>query len=54
MSDSVEEGQRCFDARRLRYDAIENGGYRSILFRKNRAQIQQHAAFVNSRNDWRL
>jgi hypothetical protein len=26
MSDSVDEGQRCFDARRLRYDAIESGG----------------------------
>ena len=36
---------------KLRHDAIEGGGHGGILFRKHRAQIEQHTAFVDARND---
>ena len=54
MSDSVEESQRCFDARTLRNDAVKSRGHGNILRRKNGSQIQHHAAFFDSRNDRRI
>jgi len=54
MSDSVERSHHRFDANRSRNDATKGGDDRSILFGKHGPQIEQHTAFLDSRNDRRL
>src|SRR5208282_6419117 len=54
MSDSVEASQYRFDAKTSGRDANESIRHSSILFRKNGAQIENHAAFFYPGNDRRL
>src|SRR5712671_8032037 len=51
---SVVRDEASFDLARSLNDTCKSGGQPSILLWKNRAQIQQHAAFFHPSNDRRI